>query len=75
VLKLNPAACVDPDPTDADKPGMRDLHDIQLVLSREQYLQLESMLGRRIGLSGILFPAETGHHHTPVLMEQVQFGR
>jgi hypothetical protein len=76
VLRLNPPACVDPDPTDAvAMPGMHDIRDIQLLLSPEQYSQLRPMLGRRIGLSGVLFPAETGHHHTPVLLEKVQFGR
>src|SRR5206468_9441144 len=73
VLRLSPPACVDPDPTDAaNMPGMRDIRDIQLLPSTEQYAQFRPMLGQRIGLSGVLFPAETGHHHTAVLLEKVQ---
>jgi len=76
VLRLNPPACVDADPTDAaNMPAKRGITDIQLLLSSEQYAELRPKLGQRIGLSGVLFPAETGHHHTPVILEKVQFGR
>ena len=75
VLRLNPPACVDADPTDADMPAKRGITEIQLLLSTEQYAELRPELGQRIGLSGVLFPAETGHHHTPVILGQVQFGR
>ena len=74
VLKLDPAACVDQDPTDRELPAIKNVTDIQLVLTHEQYVQLEKMLGRRIRVSGTLFPAETGHHHTPVLMDKAEYG-
>jgi len=41
VLKLDPAACVDQDPTDRELPAIKNLRDIQLVLTHEQYLQLD----------------------------------
>jgi uncharacterized protein DUF4431 len=75
VLRLNPPACVDADPTDAEIPAKRGITEIQLLLSSEQYAELRPKLGQRIGLSGVLFPAQTGHHHTPVILEKVQFGR
>lgn len=41
---------------------------IQLVLSHEQYQQLQPQLGQTVRLKGSLFESSTGHHHTPVLM-------
>ena len=76
VLQMNPPACVDADPTaPTEMPGMRNIRGIQLLLVPEQYDELRPKLGQRIGLSGVLFPAETGHHHTPVILEKVEFGR
>src|SRR4029077_18350222 len=37
VLRLNPPACVDADPTDAEMPAKRGIMEIQLLLSTEQY--------------------------------------
>ncbi|MGO4706371.1 DUF4431 domain-containing protein [Microvirga sp. 2MCAF38] len=45
---------------------------IQLVLSGAQYSQLRRWIGRRLRLKGSLFGAITGHHRTPVLMEEVE---
>jgi hypothetical protein len=75
VLRFDRPTCVDQDPTDSQLPGIKKLTEMQLVLTHEQYLQLEGKIGRKIGLSGTLFPAETGHHHTPVLLEKVEIGR
>jgi Domain of unknown function (DUF4431) len=73
VLEFQPPACVDADPTDNEKPPIKKLRQMQLVLSHPQYVELEPWLDRPIRLSGVLFEAHTGHHHTPVLLNDVQF--
>lgn len=75
VMRLIRAICVDADPTDSLLPSRSKVTEIHLVLNHEQYLQFEKFLGREVGVSGILFASHTGHHHTPVLMENVTFGR
>jgi hypothetical protein len=74
VLEFQPSVCVDADSTDSGKPAINNLRQMQLVLSHPQYVQLETWLDRPIRLSGVLFEAHTGHHHTPVLLSDIQFG-
>jgi uncharacterized protein DUF4431 len=74
VIRFERPICVDPDPTDKENPGIAGIREIQLVLSREEYLAYERSLGKQVRLSGTLFPAHTGHHHTPVLMANVKRG-
>jgi hypothetical protein len=74
VLEFQPPTCVDADPTDNEKAAIKNLRQMQLVLSHPQYVELETWLDRSIRLSGVLFEAHTGHHHTPVLLNDVQFG-
>lgn len=42
---------------------------IQLVLKPEEYAQLRPLLGQSITVKGSLFPAHTGHHHAPLLLD------
>lgn len=42
-------------------------NELQLFLRPNQYDQFRPKLGHRITLSGNLWPAETGHHHTPLM--------
>ena len=73
VLRLNPAACVAANPPDPDEPAVRNLTNMQLMLTGpEQYSLLRPLLDKQVSLSGTLFAAITGHHHTPVLLEDVQ---
>jgi hypothetical protein len=74
VLEFQPPVCVDADPTDGEKPAIKDLGQMQLVLSHPQYVQLGAWLDRPVRLFGVLFEAHTGHHHTPVLLNDIQFG-
>jgi len=66
-LQLDPEIC-----TRAAKDDDTGDHDgvkaIQLVLSGPQYDALRPKLGARVTLSGSLFEAHSGHHHTPVLL-------
>lgn len=52
-----------------DDSGDHDgVKEIQLVLSGPQYEALRPKLGARVTLTGSLFEAHSGHHHTPVLL-------
>lgn len=43
--------------------------EIEVTLVPPQGQRLSHLAGRRIEVTGALFPAETGHHHTAVLMQ------
>ena len=45
-----------------------NVSDIQLILSEAQYPRHKGLLGKRVVVSGKLVHAETGHHHTNVLL-------
>lgn len=44
---------------------------IQLVLDQKGYDELRPYLGKIIKLKGSLFGSHTGHHHTPILLENI----
>lgn len=44
---------------------------VQLVLNEEGYNNLRPYLGKNVKLKGGLFGGSSGHHHTPILMENV----
>ncbi|WP_374511759.1 DUF4431 domain-containing protein [Niveibacterium sp.] len=66
-LQLDPSICTraakDDDAGDHD-----GVSELQLVLSGPQYDAQRPKLGARVTLSGSLFEAHSGHHHTPVLL-------
>jgi hypothetical protein len=71
VLKLDQANCVLATPNNPDEPALSKITGVQLVPSHDQYVFLEHMIDKRVTLSGALFAAHTGHHHTPVLLTNV----
>ena len=73
VLKVRPSTCVLGDSSDPDEPAIKTVTDVQLMLTgRDQYILLEHLIDKPIRLSGMLMAAHTGHHHTPVLLNDVQ---
>ncbi len=46
---------------------------VQLVLNQQGYNELRPYLNQIVTLSGTFFSAISGHHHSPVLMQQVAF--
>lgn len=46
----------------------KNVTNLQLILSEAQYVKYRNLLGKRIEVSGKLMPANTGHHHTNVLV-------
>jgi hypothetical protein len=75
LLRLDQPACVAADASDATgfNVAVANVREIQLAVTPEQYQRYRDRVGRRVALSGTLFGAETGHHHTPVLLGDVQF--
>jgi hypothetical protein len=49
-------------------PGQKNVRRVQLVLDQTAYERYKALLGRKVVATGSLFGANTGHHHTPVLL-------
>ena len=62
ILHLARPICVS-----GDEPE-KNVSDIQLFLSEEQYARHKDLLGKRVVVSGKLWHANMGHHHTSVLL-------
>jgi hypothetical protein len=62
VLRLPAPVCV----LDSDQ-SVISTSRLQLFLESGQYDLFRPQLGKRITLPGELWPAETGHHHTPLM--------
>ncbi|WP_369935409.1 DUF4431 domain-containing protein [Xanthomonas tesorieronis] len=62
VLRLPAQVCV----LDSDQ-SVISANRLQLFLEPGQYDVFRPQLGKRITLPGELWPAETGHHHTPLM--------
>jgi hypothetical protein len=71
VIRLDKAVCVNASPNDDFAVFVSSIRDMMLVLNPPQFGQLQPRLGARVILSGSLMPAETGHHHTPVMLSDV----
>ena len=68
ILKLQKSICVvaaDSDQFNETEYNARRMH---LVLQPQQYKQYEKLLNRKVVVTGTLFHAITGHHHTKVLL-------
>ena len=68
ILALEKPVCVDGTKGDDTDVSERGVQRLQLVLSQDQYAACGFLLGRKVRVSGTLFHAITGHHHTSVLM-------
>jgi|SRR5580658_620383 hypothetical protein len=69
ILNLERPVCVDQDPTDADVNGaQKNVSIVQLVVDPKVYQTRAGLVGTRVVVTGKLFGAITGHHHTPVLL-------
>ncbi|MBB4128786.1 hypothetical protein GGR77_004117 [Xanthomonas translucens] len=67
VLRLPAQICA----RNADQ-GIVSADRLQLFLEPGQYAEFRPRLGKRITLQGELWPAETGHHHTPLMFTPIQ---
>jgi hypothetical protein len=70
ILHLDKPVCVKARPGDDIDVAISHLQDLQLVLADDGYYrQAKKFLTRKVMVTGVLFGAHTGHHHTPVLMD------
>lgn len=77
LLALDQPSCIAADPRDASgiNHAVGAARQVQLILTADQYRLYAKWIGTRAVLRGKLFGAATRHHRTPVLLEQVEFGR
>jgi Domain of unknown function (DUF4431) len=77
LLSLDTPVCVAADHRDTSgiNAAASSLKQVQLLLNEDQYKLYAKWIGTRVVLRGKLFGAATRHHRTPVLLEQVEFGR
>jgi hypothetical protein len=75
LLRLDAPACVDADPGDTDGFSVKieKLRRVQLAPSTAEFKRQAKRLGTRVTVSGKLFGAHTGHHHTAALLGEVRF--
>jgi hypothetical protein len=70
VLHLHHPLCVQGDPKNPlNEETESKVTDLQLVLTAEKYASFKDLMSRNIRATGQLFHAQTGHHHTPVLLD------
>lgn len=60
----------DPNPEDDSKESKSGVSKIQLIFD-EKAIDMKAHMGTYVRLTGTLFGAHTGHHHTPVLMDVI----
>jgi hypothetical protein len=69
ILHLSRPICVN---ADENMPGgeepEKNVSDIQLIVSAEQYTRYKGIPGKSVEVSGELMHSITGHHHTNVLL-------
>jgi hypothetical protein len=68
ILILAESLCVN---AKADNPlysSESEIKRIQLVLKGNEYQKYKNLIGEEVIVHGQLFPMQTGHHHTKVLM-------
>jgi hypothetical protein len=74
LLELRKPICV---AAKGDSEAENDVTEVQLVFSegQKQYDRYRSLRGRRVTVIGTLFHAETGHHHTKILLTVTDISR
>ena len=69
LLNLDSRICVNEDKAEPElNPAQRNVRSIELVLDGGAYDKFEVLLGKKVVATGSLFGAQTGHHHTPILL-------
>lgn len=69
-LQLPQAICTNGDENSTD-PSLKDVKLVQLVLNSQGYSKLKTSIGTSVTLSGSLFAGFTGHHHAPLLLQDI----
>lgn len=78
-LILDRPVCTYGSQEDAMSSRLTNVSQVQLLLNDSTYTMLRPLITKRIKISGNLFSAHTGHHHAPLLLENIAlidvFGR
>src|SRR6185295_549461 len=62
--------CFSETPRDESHSGsVADVKLVQLVLTHGEYKSHARLVGKTVKATGAFFAAQTGHHHTPVLLQ------
>lgn len=69
ILLLSKPICVDENPTDYDEAEKNQLEVTLVPLGKTN---LKGYIGNQVTVHGALFHANTGHHHTPVLIQIIR---
>lgn len=72
VLALTEPACMAEDKADRDRmsPAIARITEVQLAATAQDLGGIAP--GRILRVTGKVFAAHTGHHHTPIILEQVR---
>lgn len=69
ILVLKKPRCVDTQAEDGININEANVKEIQLVFSgNADYERYKNFIGKKVSVSGTLFHAHIGHHHTAVLL-------
>jgi len=69
LIELHSPVCVSEDRANPElNPSKDRVAEMQLVFPPTASQANRSLIGRNVIISGTLFGAHTGHHHTPVLL-------
>jgi hypothetical protein len=73
-LKLPKPVCID---VDSEKPDLnmaqQNLDLFEIEANQQTYDEYKDLVGKQIHLTGTLFGAIGYHHHTPVVIDNVEF--
>jgi hypothetical protein len=73
-LKLAKPVCIDVDTVKPDLNMAQTNQDLfEIEVNQEMYNKYNSRIGKQVQLTGTLFGAIGLHHHTPVVIDNVEF--
>jgi hypothetical protein len=73
-LKLPKPVCIDVDPAKPDlNMSQQSLDLFEIEANQEMYENYKELVGKQVHLTGTLFGAIGFHHHTPVVIDNVEF--
>jgi len=70
LLRLTKPICVADDPSDPDLgAGAKAVREVQLMLKADDFSLYRPLLGKPVTAQGEFMSAISGHHHTPILLQ------
>jgi len=74
LFRLKSPICVHPEQGDLDDGPEENVMTMQMLLTTDQSIKYyRSLMGKTLILQGSFFAQITGHHHTPVLFDNIKF--